>query len=131
MQQPRSYDVELGSIRDGYPALSAWIARDPDNESFIFPKFDKLAARNLLHLQSQVIALEDELEKLDAETRQSRDLELKQSNRRWETFAKNAEDPNRTEEKKRLKLYEEIQVKIKEYRVSCPNRIFWSLTNAW
>jgi hypothetical protein len=112
-------DIEItGSFsRDGYPALSAWIARDPDNESFIFRKFDKLAARNLLHLQSRVIALEDELEKLDAETRGSRDLDLKQSNRRWETFTKNALDPDRADkEGKRMKLYGEIQVKIKEYR---------------
>lgn len=38
-------DVELGTHRDGYPALAAWISHDPDNETFIFRKFDRLAAK--------------------------------------------------------------------------------------
>ena len=50
--------VELGQLRDGYPALAKWIARDPDNETLIFRRFDRLAARNILHLQAQLIALE-------------------------------------------------------------------------
>jgi hypothetical protein len=29
---PEQEDIELGAIRDGYPALANWIARDPDNE---------------------------------------------------------------------------------------------------
>lgn len=36
--------------RNGFPAVAAWIARDLDNETFIFRKFDELTARNLLHL---------------------------------------------------------------------------------
>ncbi len=115
---PGPPDVELGIPRDGYPALAAWIARDPDNESYIFRKFDRLSARNLLNLQSHLIGIEEKLDQFDEETRRSRDFDLKQSARRWETFARNAEDPNRPEEKKRMELVGELQVKLKEYRQS-------------
>lgn len=66
-------DIELGKIRDGYPALASWVARDPDSESFVFRKFICLGARNILHLQSQLISLEKEIDDLDAEARQSGD----------------------------------------------------------
>ena len=112
----KSEDFESGALRDGYPALATWIAQDPDNESLVFRKFDRLSARNLLHLQSQIIELEARLEKYDRETTQSRDLDLRLSARRWETLVTNAKDKGKAEEKKRLELYEEIQVKLKQYR---------------
>ena len=108
-------DVELGHIRDGYPALAAWIARDPDSETYVFRKFNQLSARNLLHLQSQIITLESELLQLDDEARRSDDYEARQSSRRWETLIKHAEDETRPE-RKRLALAKEIQIKLKEYR---------------
>jgi hypothetical protein len=79
-------DIELGTVRDGYPALATWISRDPDNETFVFRKFGRLGARNILHLQSQLIALEYEIDQLDEEARRSNDLEAQQSSRRWETL---------------------------------------------
>ncbi|RYP21279.1 hypothetical protein DL765_002328 [Monosporascus sp. GIB2] len=84
---PGQPDLELGHIRDGYPALAAWIGKDPDNETFVFRKFDRLSARNLLHLQCQLIQLEDEIDELDDEAR----------------------------EKARLDKADELAVKIKEY----------------
>ena len=78
--------VELGEItegfRDGYPALAKWIAYDPDSESLIFLKFDRLAVRNILHLQSQCLDLEAELEEFDGEARSTEILSLS----RHETF---------------------------------------------
>jgi hypothetical protein len=76
---PDSTDVKLGRLRDGYPALAGWIARDPDSETFIFRKFDRLAARNILHLQAKLTAIENEMDKLDEEARQSNDFEACQS----------------------------------------------------
>jgi hypothetical protein len=70
-------DVELGRLRDDYLALSTWIARDPDCKTFIFRKFDRLAARTLLHLQAQVNALEHEIDLQDEEARQSSDPEAR------------------------------------------------------
>ena len=111
-------DTETGrppeAWRDGYPAVAAWMIRDPDNESFIYRKFDKLSARNLLNLQSEMIDLEAKLEKFDDECRNSNDQVLKQSNRKWETFVKNAAE--REEEMKRMELTKEIRGKLREYR---------------
>jgi len=120
MQQSSSADIELGALpaedRDGYRAVAAWIARDPDNETFIYRRFDQLSARNLLYLQSELLALEKRLEKLDDETARSADMELKDSARRWEVFARNAE--TRAEERTRMDIVVEIRAKIKEYRKS-------------
>ncbi|KAF2006681.1 hypothetical protein P154DRAFT_570067 [Amniculicola lignicola CBS 123094] len=107
-------DIELGRLRDGYPALAAWIARDPDNESLVFRKFDRLGARNLLHLQSQLIALENEIDELDARAQRSDDFEAQQSSRRWETLMKRAKD-NDGLERKRVEKLEELQKVLREY----------------
>lgn len=118
MDPKRPPDVEVGQSaearRDGYPAVAAWMARDPDNETFIYRKFDRLSARNLLNLQSELIYLELKLESFDNETWTSGDQDLKQSARKWETFVKNAEV--REEEKKRMELNREIRIKLREYR---------------
>lgn len=113
-------DIELGALRDGYPALAAWIARDPDNEAFVFRKFNRLGARNILHLQSQLITLEYEIEQLDEEARKSKDLEAQQSSRRWETLMKQAGDPNRPE-RQRLEKLDELRKLLREYCIECPN----------
>lgn len=108
-------DVELGHVRDGYPSLASWIARDPDNETFVFRKFDRLAARNILHLQSRLIVLEHEIDQLDEQARAGNDFEARQSSRRWETLMLHASDPNRPE-KKRVEKLEELKKLLREYR---------------
>lgn len=114
----KALDAEAGrppeAWRDGYPAVAAWMTRDPDNESFIYRKFDKLSARNLLSLQSELIELESKLERFDSEARSSNDQVLKQSGRKWETFVKNAGE--REQEKQRMELNKEIRTKLREYR---------------
>lgn len=112
---PKSPNVELGHVRDGYPALASWIARDPDNETFVFRKFDRLAARNILHLQSKLIALEREIDQLDEQARASDDFEERQSLRRWETLMMNASDSQRPE-RKRVEKLDELKGLLREYR---------------
>lgn len=107
--------VELDVLRDGYPALAAWIARDPDSETFVFRKFDRLAARNILQLQARLIALERDIDNQDEEARRSADSEVRRSLRRWETLQKNAADPTRSQERKRLEKLEEMKALLKEY----------------
>jgi hypothetical protein len=114
MAAGESQDIELGHIRDGYPALANWIARDPDSETYVFRKFSRLGARNLLHLQSHLITLEYEIDQLDDEARRSDDYEARQSSRRWETLTKHAEDSKRPE-KERLEKAKELEIKLKEY----------------
>jgi len=48
---------------DGFPSLAHFMSEDP--EGAIFHKFDRLSARNLLHLQSNLNELREKLEKLD------------------------------------------------------------------
>ncbi|KAJ5847821.1 hypothetical protein N7455_011778 [Penicillium solitum] len=105
--------IELGDVRDGYPALAAWIGRDPDGETLVFRRFRRLSARNLLHLQSQLIQLELEIDELDRKARCT-DLDARQASRRWETLTQLAADPQRPE-KERLDKVNELSLKIKEY----------------
>lgn len=110
-------DLELGALRDGYPALAAWIARDPDNETLVFRKFERLAARNVLHLQARLIALEHEINQQDEAARQSVDSKTRQSSRRWETLVECARDASR-QETKRLKSLDELKTLLKDYCTS-------------
>ncbi|KAF2652005.1 hypothetical protein K491DRAFT_781433 [Lophiostoma macrostomum CBS 122681] len=107
-------NAELGHVRDGYPALAAWIARDPDSETFVFRKFDRLGARNILHLQSKLIALEHDIDQLDEQARQSKDFASQQSSRRWETLMERSQDSTRPE-KERVEKLEELQGLLKNY----------------
>lgn len=109
-----SANVELGLVRDGYPALAAWIGGDPDGETLVLRRFRRLGARNLLHLQSQLIQLEKEIDDLDLQARTSADLNSRQASRRWETLIELAADCARPE-KARMEKVEELSVKIKEY----------------
>ncbi|KAK7549300.1 hypothetical protein IWX49DRAFT_27978 [Phyllosticta citricarpa] len=73
----------LARLRDGYPSLAAHIAASSHRSSpnrandvsgasdaFIFRKFDRLSARNLLILEKRGFELEEELDKLDRMTRE-------------------------------------------------------------
>ncbi|KAJ5588264.1 hypothetical protein N7537_010942 [Penicillium hordei] len=72
----------LGNVCDGYPALAGWIGRDPDGETLVFRRFRKLSARNVLHLQTRFIQLEQKIEEFDDEVRGSTDLDARQASRR-------------------------------------------------
>jgi hypothetical protein len=63
--QPPDPEKHQPRQRSGYLSLAAWIAHDPDNETYVFRKFDRLSARNLLNLQNELIALEAELAAID------------------------------------------------------------------
>jgi len=112
-------DVERGLLSDGYPALSDWIAADPDNEGFMFRKFDRVSSRNILALQCEMLELEARLNRFDDEAYRGDDVDLIVSLREWETFVRNAQDCNRPEHE-RMKLLKEIRAKVKEYRTTNP-----------
>jgi hypothetical protein len=117
-------DVELGHVRDGYPALAEWIARDVDGDTYMFRKFDRLAARNILHLQARLVALEYEIDQLDEQARQCKDPNVKLSSRRWETLMEQAKIPDGLEEARVQKL-DELKVLLKEY---CKSTLYHKLT---
>jgi hypothetical protein len=60
INKPMMPKLRLCVVRplDGYPSLTEDIASDPDRTSLVFRRFDKLAVRNLLYLQSELVELE-------------------------------------------------------------------------
>lgn len=112
---PGSQNVPLRNVpQTGYPALADWIAQEQDSESFIFRKFTRLSARNLLYLQNRVYELEAESDSLDQELLRS-DLELRRSARKYETLIGRAAEHPDGPEAKRLSLSREINVALKDY----------------
>lgn len=110
-------------INDGYPSLADWISRDPDHETFIFRRFDRLVARNLLNLQSDLVAREQRLDRMDEESRQRKDVGL----RLWETFLDELEGGgNQAYATKRRDLFDKLEQKMKEYRKLSPVRVLLS-----
>jgi hypothetical protein len=126
-----SPDIELGLQQpplDGYAEVSEFIAGDPDNETFVFRRFHKTSARNLLYLQAEILELERRQEEYD---REQADMELAQAGRRWETFARNAKIPDREGEQLRMELAREIRVKIKEYRTLFRGSYYWKADHGY
>ncbi|KAH8165669.1 hypothetical protein CIB48_g2578 [Xylaria polymorpha] len=101
---------------EGYAAVAGWIALDPDNETFVFRKFDRLAARNLLCIQSELLSIEKELAVFDGQDARAAqdDLRAKDATRTWETLvsrSKAGDDGSR----RRIELLEKLRSKIKGY----------------
>ena len=118
--------IEEPAGRNGYPGMAAWTARNPDYETFIFRRFDRLSARNLLHLESQVAGLEAQLDRPDEHALQHvrlnpDDLEASRSIRNWELLSVRAKDTSLLDHK-RMILVEQISAKLKEYRESFSHR---------
>jgi hypothetical protein len=88
--------------KDGYPGFAEFIAADTDNTGFVFRSFRVLVARNLLHMQSELIHLSLELERYEANT----DSEVRRS---WSHFMG---------DEKRRKLATDLSVKLRAYRTS-------------
>ena len=95
----------------GYPSFAQFIARDSD--AAIYRKYSHLSARNLLYLQSDLHALEEQLQQLDREDAKHIDNENAQNiARKWEMYS---DTENARASQHRL-LQEKIKTRIKEYR---------------
>ncbi len=104
----------------GFPALARRIARNPNYESFIFRKFDRLSARNLLHLEAKLACLEYKLDRADEQAAlPSASTETLRSLRSWEAFEENATKGGQLEHE-RMKLADQVQGTLKEYRKPRP-----------
>jgi hypothetical protein len=103
--------------RTGYPSLAAWIARDPDNETYVFRKFDRMSARNLLNLQNEMLDLESNiyLKDKDMIAERKSNMDALRSMRRWESYKDENAQPTVSEVEK-IKLENDLRCKIKEYR---------------
>ncbi|KAL2213824.1 hypothetical protein CC79DRAFT_1362613 [Sarocladium strictum] len=98
--------------KDGFADVARWISLDRDNETFIFRKFDELAARNLLYLQAELLVIENKLNKLDQRDALSDDIDVKDVARRWEAL----EQLNNVDAQARLDLVIALREKLKEYQ---------------
>jgi hypothetical protein len=66
----QTVDWRLDEFPNGFPRFSRFIATDRDKTALIFKRFDGASARNLLHLEARVAALEaaqNHYDKLDNE----------------------------------------------------------------
>ena len=119
----------------GYPRFAAFIANDEDKSTTIYRRFERLSARNILYLESELTELEAKQDELDEESR--RDEDLASSAQSWEELHSQA-NYNKTEDfsvdssieerarkgrlataaQDRLELARRIRSTLKEYRES-------------
>jgi hypothetical protein len=101
---------------EGFAAVAKWTAMDPDNETLIYRKFDELAARNLLYLQSELLFLEQKLYDMDKKDASSDDMDLKDAARTWETLMRQIKSDDQ-KAKDRMALIRDLRAKMREYRM--------------
>ncbi|KAJ0383122.1 hypothetical protein COL922a_011118 [Colletotrichum nupharicola] len=103
----------------GYLAAASWLARDVDNETLIFRKFDTLSAANLLYLQSEILELEKRLDNFHLVTVRGNDMDLKDAASTWETLVEQSRTGAtrfRQDAKEQIDLIKELREKLREYR---------------
>ena len=59
----------------GYPRFAAFVANDEDRSTTIYRRFERLSARNLLYLETELAELEAAQDRLDATSQLDPDLE--------------------------------------------------------
>ncbi|KAK8109230.1 hypothetical protein PG984_015031 [Apiospora sp. TS-2023a] len=94
---------------NNYSTFASFIAGDIDKSTLIFHRFDKLAARNLLMMQSELYELQTELDSIDRQDASSN--ESRNATQDWVDFKKRGES-----EPRRMQLVLEIRSLMSEYR---------------
>ncbi|KAK3297131.1 uncharacterized protein B0H64DRAFT_391417 [Chaetomium fimeti] len=94
---------------DGFPSLAAFMASDRDKTTKIFKRFDRLAARNLLCLQSELVEIESQLDQFDRDDQGNR--EMMQTLRNWGAYKTRCAN-----EPKRMQLMARLRSTMREYR---------------
>ena len=97
----------------GFAAAANFLASDADHESFIFRKFSRLAARDLLDMQNELKYLEQQQEQLDREVALSSDDVLCSAARNYDDFIESLETHQGLQ--KRKDLQDEIHSKLEKY----------------
>jgi hypothetical protein len=99
----------------GYPSLAVFIASDRDRSTLIYKRFDELAARNLLYLQSELADLQAQQRAFDDEDLATRNLAVKQCSRNFTALTKARADGD-VKQNQRWDLILEIRRAMKDYR---------------
>ena len=117
-QENSVVQAESGLIRplDGFPSLADALSSDPDQTCLVFKRFSKLAARNLLYLQSELADLQAQQDRFDMQDQslEHGDLESKRCAMNWESFKEAAKVPD-SSQYQRMALVKKIREKMKEY----------------
>ena len=97
---------------NGFPILADFIASDEDKSTTIYRRFDRMSARNILYLQSELVELEERQRIFDRE-----DITSSRDNKRcawdWSEFKRRSRD--NPDQKERMNLVLEIRKVMKEY----------------
>ena len=117
MAQDAEHNIETFPTIKGYPSLANFIASDVDHSTAIYRRFDRLAARNLLYLQSDLMHLEATQDALDSEDLRS-SIEAKRELDDWQTLQEEAKLPASLGERRRLELALNIKAKLQQYSKS-------------
>ena len=114
------HQVEDGIlVINGYASLAAFIASDKDRSTSIFRRFDRLSARNLLYLQSELAELEAQQDALDAQDAGNINAATEDigSVRDWHTLITRSKNAANVREKEQLRLVLEVREKLQKYSV--------------
>ncbi|CAD0084079.1 unnamed protein product [Aureobasidium vineae] len=125
-QTPVGQRMVAARKADGYRLFSDFISSDPLRSTTIFRRFDRLAMRNLLYLESELAALESEVERLDMDLipetmiNHLGDWTILKAEAEYaeeDTTENISEEEARKQELMiaRMKLVKKIRVKVKEY----------------
>ena len=110
--QPRIQQPEVENVI-GYASLASFIASDNDKTTVIYRRFNRLSARSILYLQSELAELEARQDIFDKE-----DLEGSMDDaacaRDWNTFTELSRNDGRQKEK--MELARQTREVMKEYR---------------
>lgn len=113
----------------GFGSFANFVASDDDHSTSVYKTFDRLAARDLLYYQAELLELEALLDQYDREDAADADprhpnsasaqaQQILENSRDWLSFRQSAEEPttNGLRWKKRLDLILKIRATLKEYR---------------
>ena len=116
--QPGNQPQEEINYRLGYPSLASFIASDEDKTTVIYRRFDRLSARNILYMQSELADLEAQQDAFDKEDVTGSMVDVNCA-RNWNTFTQLSQSDDR--QKARMKLVKDIRETIKTYSKCRPN----------
>ncbi|KAF2002119.1 hypothetical protein P154DRAFT_618864 [Amniculicola lignicola CBS 123094] len=119
-------DIEKSAERtkqylEGFPSLSSLLCSDSDLQ--VYRRFNRLASRNLLYLQAEILDIEARLEEHDAEDVEiansendaTESMEVKLNARCWEVFKEKAKSGDRKAQE-RMDLIRELRERMAEYQ---------------
>ena len=98
-----------------YRTFTSFMTSDP--ELLIFRRFDHINVRNLLYLQSELMALEARLKECDEQDAADGTMDAMLSSKCWESIEIGAAE-GRPREAERMKLIRDIELATKRYSMA-------------